>query len=344
MDTELLEKHIESGVINRNPHPYFPLSILNYTPRCQYERLWDNVTLQCRGLVMQGQEVIARPFRKFFNDTEHSDGEIPWHLPCEVTEKMDGSLLIVFNFEGEWQYATRGSFGSPQAERGKQIFRRNYSEELLSPAFTYLFEVIFPENRIVLDYGCREDCVLLGVVNPKTGTELPLSATGGLTKVRQLPPDADAKQLRTIIRDDEEGYVIRFENGFRVKVKGQRYMELHRMITGISSRSIWETLSQGKSFNELLDVVPDEFGDWVRREKNLLIEAFDLKNERTEEAYVAAKLLPDRKSQAMMIRSEFTDVSSSAFAALDGKPTTQIIWKQIYPEFRRPEAMARVES
>lgn len=345
MDIDLLNKHLETGIINRQQHPALPLSILNYSPRCQYERIWDDVTLQCRGLVMHGDEVVARPFRKFFNDTEHPEGEVPWHLPCEVTEKLDGSLLIAFHFDGEWRFCTRGSFMSSQAREGERIFRERYSTDCLATAYTYLFEVIYPSNRIVVNYGDRRDVVLLAAVRTTTGTELPLSdVTSELTKVRRLPPDAPLSDLRSIIRDDEEGYVVRFESGFRVKVKGLRYMELHRLITGISSRAVWETLSSKKSFDELLAVVPDEFGDWVRRERASQLAAFDSLNAQVEAAYLAAKDLPDRKSKALKILADFKQVASPAFLAIDGKPTWAAIWKQLYPEFRRPEVAARIEA
>jgi RNA ligase len=344
MNIDLLNRHIESGIINRQQHPNLPLMILNYSPRCQYERCWDDLTLQCRGLVIHGDRVVARPFRKFFNDTEHAEGEIPWHLPYEVTEKLDGSLLIVFHFEGEWHYSTR-SFLSTQAQRGKQIFRQRYSESQLDTRLTYLFEVLYPENRIVVDYQGREDVILLAAIDTAQGNEVPFDAVSDcLAKVRRLPPDANAKDLRSIIRDDEEGYVVRFEDGFRVKVKGVKYMELHRLISGISSRAVWEALANGKSFDELLTIVPDEFGDWVRREKAAQIAAFDALNARTEQAYLAAKELPDRKAKALKILGDFKDVASAAFAAIDHKPTAAILWKQLYPEFRRPEAVGRIEA
>ena len=345
MDTEKLHKHVADGVVREQRHASLPLSIFNYSERCQYDRLWDDVTLQCRGLVMHGDRVVAIPFRKFFNDTEHKPEELPWHLPCEVTEKLDGSLLIVFHFDGQWHYATRGSFVSEQAERGRIIFRQKYGEHLLRAGLTYLFEVIYPQNRIVVNYQEREDVVLLGVIHTESGFEVCSDMfPPELTAVRKLPPTANAQELRSIITDIEEGYVIRFENGFRVKVKGQRYIELHRIITGVSSRTIWEYLSERKSFDEMLSMVPDEFGDWVRREREEQLLAFEKLNERVESAYLESKPLPDRKSQAALILADYCDVSSAAFAALDGKPVAPILWKQLYPEFRRPEIVQRVES
>lgn len=340
-----LRKRVELGVVREQRHPSLPLSIFNYSQECQFNKLWDDVTLQCRGLVMHEGRIVARPFQKFFNDTEHPPEEVPWHLPCEVTEKMDGSLLIVFHFDGQWHYATRGSFTSEQAERGRVIFRRKYGEHLLQSGLTYLFEVIYPQNRIVVDYSGREDTVLLGMIHTESGVELSLDvAPPELTVVRRLPITADAKSLRSIITDTEEGYVIRFENGFRVKVKGQRYIELHRLITGVSSRTIWEYLSGGKSFAEMLEMVPDEFAVWVRSERDRQVEEFDRLSARTEAAVHAANAWLSRKEQAAVIVSQYSDVSSAAFAALDGKPIAPVLWKRLYPEFRRPDAAARIDA
>lgn len=345
MDVDLLRARVADGVVRQQQHESLPLSIFNYSQRCQYERLWDDVTLQCRGLVMHGDRVVARPFRKFFNDTEHAEGEVPWHLPCEISEKLDGSLLIIFNFDGQWHFATRGSFTSEQSQRGRDIFLRRYSTSVLAPEVTYLCEVIYPENRIVVNYGGIEDTILLGAIETETGRELTLpELPDSIPWVRRLPPDADARQLRSIILDDEEGYVVRFSNGFRVKVKGQRYMELHRLLSGVSSRSVWETLAAGKSFDELLEIIPDEYGDWVREEKRLLELRFADLNYRCATALEAVSGLPDRKSQALKILADYPDVRAAVFAALDSKPTDEILWKLLYPEFRRPEIAARLEA
>lgn len=345
MNWELLEQHVKAGIVNRVEHPKLPLVLYNYSQRCQFERTWDEVSRQCRGLIYHEKQIIARPFPKFFNEGEHADGDIPWHLPCEITEKMDGSLLIVFHFDGEWHFATRGSFTSEQAQRGRDIFQERYGHVWLDPAATYLFEVIYPENRIVVNYGDTEDVVLLAWIETETGEELSLSgAVAGLNVVRRLPPTADAKSLRSIIKDDEEGYVIRFANGFRMKVKGERYMQLHKLISGVSSRSIWESLANSQPLDEMLAIIPDEFGDWVRSERAAMLESFERLNALVEEAYLAVKELPDRKSKALKIFADYREVSAAVFAAIDNKPVWPIIWKQIYPEYRRPAVAGRIES
>lgn len=344
MDLELLRKHVANGVINTQKHPRLPLTIYNYSARCQYERLWDDVTLACRGVVMCGDEIVARPFRKFFNDTELGDA-VPWHLPNVITEKMDGSLGILFHFHGEWIWATRGSFVSKQAVKAKEIFDAHYSHAPLNPNLTYLFEIIYPENRIVVDYGDTEDLVLLGMVVTRTSEEVPVSAAPDAFRVvKQVAFYESHEAIRSKIRDDQEGYVVRFDDGSRVKIKGDRYIELHRILSGLSSRSVWERLSAGGSVADLLSRVPDECADWIKNERIRQTLEFNRTLGWASEAVLQVRGLPTRKEQAIGIMSDWKDVSGIAFAMLDGKDVTPIVWKSIYPERRVPAVTARLEG
>ena len=64
---EKLNKYFEKGLVYKQVHPTLPLTIWNYTPKVQYENLWDEITLQARGLVTDNEgNVLARPFGKFF--------------------------------------------------------------------------------------------------------------------------------------------------------------------------------------------------------------------------------------------------------------------------------------
>ena len=63
---DILNRYYDEGLLTKqtHPHPAFPLTIWNYTERVQYEGLWDNITLMCRGLVTDNYgNIVARPFR-----------------------------------------------------------------------------------------------------------------------------------------------------------------------------------------------------------------------------------------------------------------------------------------
>ncbi len=71
-----LEKYYNDGLLHKQTHPTLDLTIWNYSPKVQYERLWDEITIQCRGLVTNSKgDIVARPFKKFFNYEEHKPEE-----------------------------------------------------------------------------------------------------------------------------------------------------------------------------------------------------------------------------------------------------------------------------
>ncbi|HNR56139.1 MAG TPA: RNA ligase, partial [Flavobacteriales bacterium] len=118
------KEHIEalesSGLVTVRPHNTLPLRIVNYTPQAQYSRAWTPELLQCRGLIFDHEwNLVARPFPKFFNYEEHiGDEPVAGPLPSgffTATDKLDGSLGILWRWNGHVGIATRGSFHSEQA-------------------------------------------------------------------------------------------------------------------------------------------------------------------------------------------------------------------------------------
>lgn len=137
---ETLNKYYEDGLLYKQVHPTLPLTIWNYTEKVQYENLWDETLLMCRGLVTDNEgNIIAKPFDKFFNIEE---GKFEPTENFEVYEKMDGSLGIVFWFQGQWVVATRGSFTSDQAIKARELLRK-YNTDIMFRHLTYCFEIIY---------------------------------------------------------------------------------------------------------------------------------------------------------------------------------------------------------
>jgi RNA ligase len=180
MNTKELNQLIADDYINVNKHPTADLYIYNYSQKAQYDRVWNETTLACRGLILDGNyQVIARPFQKFFNLGEFENQVVPNDF-FEVFEKMDGSLGILYWIENKPHIATRGSFVSEQSKVATEMLYTQYAEviPLLDKSKTYLFEIIYPENRIVLDYGNERKLVLLAIVDTETGIENELDNIG----------------------------------------------------------------------------------------------------------------------------------------------------------------------
>ncbi len=214
-DLNILNKYISDGLVVKNDHPTLPISIYNYSRTCQYENKWDEITKACRGLILdQEGNVIAKGFDKFFNMEEHNPEEIP-NEPFEVFEKLDGSLGILFWYQGKWILATKGSFVSDQAVRAKEILKK-YNFEPIPKGYTTLVEIIYPENRIVCTYGNEESLVVLSMINNSSGKELDYTSLLYISDETRMPVvkkyDAinDYKTLKSLISKDREGYVIRF--------------------------------------------------------------------------------------------------------------------------------------
>lgn len=201
VDLEKLEALDKQGFIRTARHNEFPLKIYKYTEKCVFERAWDDLTLMCRGLIVNENtgEVVARPFQKFFNKEEHegADSKLPqinWNQGFRVFEKMDGSLAILYFWDGNPYIATVGSFHSDQANDANKILNDNYGYTFcdLDKSKTYLFEYLAPENRIVVDYNGIKDLVLIGIRDIKSGEDFyPLPKIGF-----PVVPEYDEKYLQ----------------------------------------------------------------------------------------------------------------------------------------------------
>jgi T4 RnlA family RNA ligase len=331
----ILNDYKERGLLYSQTHPILPLTIWNYTEKVQYESLWDEVTLATRGLVTDSSgRVVARPFSKFFNLEEGK------HQPTqefEVFEKMDGSLGIVFVWEGQVVYATRGSFASDQAKWMATWGDRYNFSNILVEGYTYLFEIIYPENMIVVNYGGESRLVLLGVIKTDTGEETSwtdLSLVDGWDLVKRYDGISDYTLLKGMVESNREGFVVRFSNGDRVKIKGEEYLRLHRIMTNLSTTAIWEVLSGGGDVLSTLTDIPDEFYDKIHQYSNELMDKYT----KLEDEYIwIFELLS--KSDVSQIRSGFAELAKKykypaiLFRMYDDKDYSEIIWKIIRPEF-----------
>ncbi|MBC7881196.1 MAG: T4 RnlA family RNA ligase [Anaerolineae bacterium] len=326
-----IKEQIQGRYIAETKHPEADLYIYNYTPQAQYERYWTPETLACRGLILDAQgTVAARPFPKFFNLEEYQD-PIPVE-PFQVYEKLDGSLGILYFAHGKPRIATRGSFTSDQALKATELLYKQYLNSLgnLDPRLTYLFEIIYPQNRIVVDYGGKEMLTLLTVIETVTGQELPLPNIG-FPLVKCYDGIDDLSALKAFETENQEGFVIRFQSGLRLKVKFEEYKRLHRIVTQVSTKTIWEYLRDGRPLEGLLDRVPDEFYDWVKATKASLEAQYA---EIEDAARSEFKDLGNRKENAFYYQT--CTYPGILFSMLDGKDYSQAIWRMVKPDFEKP--------
>lgn len=361
----MLEKHLTEGVVRRQVHPKYPeLFIYNYTERATFERIWDDVTIVCRGLIAADSEVIARGYNKFHNlNTTYVPETMEENLPSVppvVTQKLDGSMGILYYYDDQPWVATRGSFNSEQAQWATKWLRERVSDDLIhyltvGDSHTMISEIIYPENRIVVDYDFV-GLVLTGCVDKETGEEVDRSVLEEIGEAVDIPVvKVFAKSLSECAAEDnpnEEGYVLSYEregtSPLKVKVKFAEYCRLQRILTGLNPKSIWEMLFAGS--NEAIDAIlndpkmPSGFLEWFDGWVTKLRSEYSDIESRAKESFSIRPFsgqwasphteqadLMVRKAQALYFQKT-PELCSVLFAMLDEKDYSGTIWKRLKPK------------
>ena len=344
-----LQKRVDAKLVKAVPDPSGSgLTIFDYTDHCVFERAWDAYTLQARGLVLDSDgKVVARPWPKFFNLGQTPDTQLaalPASVP-ELSRKYDGSLVVVFHHAHHWRATTRACWDNEQTRFADRWLAHSSGVAGMSPRFTYLFELVAPWNRIVVTYP-REDMVLVGVMD----TEFAVDGTYADVRREAIhrgftPVEFETRPIDSVDLDDasvknDEGFVARFANGMRVKLKYAEYRRLHRLLTGLSVKGIWECLAAGTEPD--LSSVPDEFMEWYRTQRDAIQADFDALDRRVREAFDSVGTLATRKNYALAFTSGVNkDLAPALFNMLDGHPLPPFLWKRVRPSrhqtFQRDE-------
>lgn len=340
-DIELLERHIANGLVMRSKHPEYDLYIYKYAQIVQLSRQWDHVTTLCRGIILDSEyNIIAKPFDKFFNAAEHQS--LP-DLEFNVYDKFDGSLGIVYHYNNQWNVATPGSFISAQS-----IYARNILDlvdlSFLNENNTYLIEIIYPENRIVVKYDYI-GLVLLAIFDRTTLNEINVdlykkcwkSLTNDVVQFKVAEPlgHLSSMPLSDLCNTfgsgvEMEGYVIKYSNGLRVKVKSPDYVRLHKTFTNLMLYDLWEHCMLD-TIDSLLDLIPDEAFNEIRE----IVNGFDIEYNRilanVEADFIS--IYDSKKSRKELVPLiQKTKYPGLVFAFMDGKSIRESIYRIIKPK------------
>jgi len=188
------------------------------------------------------------------------------------------------------------------------------------------------------------ELVMLSVIETENGWETPYrnmynmySNYFTIVKMYELKNITNLLDLKKLEEDNREGFVVRFKDGFRVKVKFSEYIRLHGVLTNVSNLTIWEHLMNNYDFDSLLDRVPDEFYDWLQRTMKIL-----QGNYNEIERLAIKEFLRIYHVNGVTERREFamealkTDYRSILFKLYDKKPYSDIIWKLVRPVYSKP--------
>ena len=207
----------------------------------------EEICCEARGLILEEGtwRVVRMAFKKFFNLGESFAAKIDWNS-ATANEKLDGSIISVFFYDGKWRIATNSTIDAFKAELSDASPYRSFGDlfESVLPLSTFenyhkrrcwTFELVSPYNKIVIGYP-KTKVYLLSVRNMDTLEELDLDAVEMIADANgiavpqryDLNNEADYRQLVEQMPEGHEGIVVRDENGERVKIKTPLYFKMHR--------------------------------------------------------------------------------------------------------------------
>lgn len=235
-----------------------------------------------RGIIIDltNMSVACRRFDKFFNYQEPYAAHLIGKIRAE--EKIDGSIIgLWYDRDGHWRVSTNGMIDAYEVDLPVQVngiktygqlFEKifNMTEEELNQykEYTLIFELVSPQNRIVVEYP-EDKLYFLGLRNNKTGQEIsshqaPAELTNHFELPRIYPINSigQAAEVAKTLDKNQEGFVLVDELFNRVKVKGAEYLKLHILRSNtVSTKGLLE-LILAEEDDDLISNFP-EYGEAI---------------------------------------------------------------------------------
>ncbi len=296
-------------------HPTLPLIMFNYTPSAhntlyEFSEGWTPTLRLCRGIVFDlDGSLVALPFPKFFNYGEHEETrELP-DLPFDATVKHDGHLGIVFRYQGALHLTTRGDFQSPTSRLAGRMLRgyvrRNGWRSSFPENRTLLVEIIHPETKVYLDYAGVKRFTVIGAYDTQTLRDLDHDGLSAFAATLGLPvterwSGASLQDLVALMRDrsvtNQEGFVVRFSDGLRVKLKYQTY--IGKMVENKLGYTYLMNRMIAGNLQKMLETLPEEiYGVALRMLGDILL-AFSVPGDAQTKWRSLYTLLPEEERTA----------------------------------------------
>lgn len=205
----------------------------------------EEICCEARGLILEEGtwKVVRMAFKKFFNLGEPFAAQLDWDTAV-ATEKIDGSIISLFFYDGKWRIATNSTIDAFKAELNTigpyktfgNLFASVFPSCHANPNLCYTFELVSPYNKVVIDYP-ETKLYLLSIRDMRTFEEQSLEKVkkyadewGFAAPQRyNLNNEEEYRQLVASMPEGHEGIVVRDKNGERVKIKTLLYFQLHRI-------------------------------------------------------------------------------------------------------------------
>ena len=248
---KLLDEYVDKGLLRRAEDE--DLVQYNYSEYCNNNGLWDEITMFNRGNIYEKStgNLIAKAMPKFLNLgqlSEEKQKELMLKPKFNLTEKMDGCLGILYMYKGEIRCNSRGSFDNYVTDKIKQLLPKYVMLKKILEHNTLNVEVISPETKIICNYGDTEELYLITAYsnNPDIG-EFSYKELSLMGQVMRMPVVKEYhmswNQLLNFQKEsnwEQEGYVVRFENNERVKIKSEDYLKVAAFKRNLNKHTLWK--------------------------------------------------------------------------------------------------------
>jgi hypothetical protein len=295
----------------------------------------DGNKLQYSHIVPGVTQVVAMPFKRFFNFGQGAAASISLNSTVRIMEKMDGTLTILYHdqIKNEWHVATRSI---PEADvplnTDGMTFRALFEKALASSnktfdGFTstldkdlvYMFELCTPYNQVVVRHN-HSTITLLAVRNKKTLEEVMIDDLDiGVPCVKKYSFNTMEEILAYVGEQppsDHEGVVLLDSKFNRIKVKNPKYVLAHKAQDSLKSERQCMHAVLLNAYDDLLPLISPEISanilSLVEKLKSFLVSQ--------EAQYVDfASKAQDKKSFALSIKDNDKLWKSAFFARFDKK-------------------------
>lgn len=309
--------------------PYF---LLNYTPEAMYSGEMTKVEKTCRGLVVRDDgKIMALPMGKFFNLGEPQCPSLP-DEPYTIWEKIDGSLGI-FWYDGEkWRCNTRGRFDNEYVEFAQDWWERRVDEWDGPKHWTIMTEICMDDDINPRATHYPEGLWLIAIRDRYSGKDvdilsLPIEHRSFLWPRRIVNADIDGLLALQESTEGAEGWVIRYDSGFRVKIKTAWYLRMFRAVMYLTPKHIRELMIDAGQ--DWIDEFPDDLRPEAVAIQEEIEAEFQATLKRIYDAYAKVASIEPRKEYALTILAKYPDIASWLFALKDGKFDEMAVLKKL---------------
>jgi hypothetical protein len=272
------------GINYKRHHKYPNLVLLKYN---QIESPKNHpIVRECRGIILdedQAWKVVSMGYRRFLNFGE--DGADPIDIESsKVYEKLDGTLICLYNYNNEWLVSTSGmpdAFGRVGKNdfSFEELFWKTWRElnyDLdIDPNYTYMFELMTKYNQLVVQHQ-KSRIVLHGARHVLDLQEIdPDMVPTSWEKVRWISFNGNWDKLIQIADSleprDAEGFVVCDKNFNRVKLKSRKHVMYFHMRQSVNTEKILQIIlaNEGDEFLTYCSEWKNEFEELIKKVKKL---------------------------------------------------------------------------